>query len=444
MIGTGYVGLVSGACFAELGHLVTCIDQDEAKIAALKRGDVPIYEPGLGELLERNAERLAFTVDLAKGVAEADIVFLAVGTPSRRGDGEADLSFVHAAARQIAPALRHGTVVVIKSTVVVGTARAVRASIKEANPHVDFSIASNPEFLREGSAIEDFLHPDRVVVGVEDERGRTRMAQLYRPLSLREAPIIFTALENAEITKYAANAFLAMKITFINEVANLCEMVGGDVQDVARAIGLDNRIGAKFLHPGPGFGGSCFPKDTRAFAAVGRKHGAPLRLVEATMNVNEERVQSLSERVKNAAGGSVKGMTIGVLGIAFKPNTDDCREAASLALIPALQAEGATIRAHDPQSENMNPEMLPGVIWCDTPYQAAAEADMLVILTEWNEYRALDLAELARIMGGNVIVDMRNIYRREELAGLGLHYLSVGRPPVKPGPAAIRSVGGNG
>jgi UDPglucose 6-dehydrogenase len=444
MIGTGYVGLVSGACFAELGHVVTCIDQDETKIAALKRGDVPIYEPGLGELLERNAERLAFTIDLAKGVADADVVFLAVGTPSRRGDGEADLSFVHAAARQIAPALRPGTVVVIKSTVVVGTARAVRASIKEANPHVDFSIASNPEFLREGSAIEDFLHPDRVVVGVEDERARTRLAQLYRPLSLREAPVIFTTLENAEITKYAANAFLAMKITFINEVANFCEAVGGDVQDVARAIGLDNRIGAKFLHPGPGFGGSCFPKDTRAFAAVGRKHGAPLRLVETTMNVNNERLELLSERVKDAAGGSVKGLTIGVLGIAFKPNTDDCREAASLTLIPALQAEGAKIRAHDPRSENMDTKMLPGVIWCDTPYQAATDADMLVILTEWNEYRALDLAEIARAMSGNVIVDMRNIYRREELEGLGLHYLSVGRPAVKPAQPAIRSVGGGG
>lgn len=443
MIGTGYVGLVSGACFAELGHRVTCIDQDETKIAALKRGEAPIYEPGLVELLERNEERLSFTVDLAKGVAEAEVIFLAVGTPSRRGDGEADLSFVHAAARQIAPALRAGTVVVIKSTVVVGTARSVRGSIKEANPHIDFSIASNPEFLREGSAIEDFLHPDRVVVGVDDERARTRLAQLYRPLSLREAPIIFTTLENAEITKYAANAFLAMKVTFINEIANLCEVVGGDVQDVARAIGLDNRIGAKFLHPGPGFGGSCFPKDTRAFVAVGRKHGAPLRLVETAMKVNDERIGSLTERVRDAVGGNVKGLTIGVLGITFKPNTDDCREAASLSLIPALQTEGASVRVHDPQAENMNPGMLPGVTWCHTPYEAAKDADVLVILTEWNEYRALDLAEIARIMAGNVVVDMRNIYKREELAGLGLYYLSVGRPPVKPAASAIRSVGGS-
>jgi UDPglucose 6-dehydrogenase len=432
MIGTGYVGLVSGVCFSEFGHRVACVDQNEAKIAALQRGEIPIYEPGLEELMARNAERLTFTTDLAAAVREAEVIFLAVGTPSRRGDGEADLSYVHAAARQIAPELKPGVVVVIKSTVVVGTTARVRATIQETNPKAVFSIASNPEFLREGSAIEDFLHPDRVVIGVEDEQARSLLAQLYRPLSLRETRILFTSLENAELTKYAANAFLAMKITFINEIADLCEKVGGNVHDVARAIGFDNRIGAKFLHPGPGFGGSCFPKDTRALAAIGRKHGAPLRLVETTVKVNEERIESLRDRVKSAAGGSVANLTIGVLGIAFKPNTDDIREAASLSLIPSLQSEGATIRAHDPQAAKAASEILPNVIWCHTPYEAASGADILVILTEWNEYRALDLAELARSMAGNLIVDMRNIYKREEMIGRGFRYLSVGRPAVGP------------
>jgi UDPglucose 6-dehydrogenase len=335
------------------------------------------------------------------------VIFLAVGTPSRRGDGVAYLSYVPAAARQIAPELSAGAVVVIKSTVVVGTAAQVRATIREANPKADFSIASNPEFLREGSAIDDFLHPDRVVIGVDDERARTRLSQLYRPLNLRETPIIFTSLENAEVTKYAANAFLAMKITFINEIADLCEKVGGNVHDVARAIGLDNRIGAKFLHPGPGFGGSCFPKDTRALAAIGQKYAAPQRLVETTVRVNDERTNSLKERIRNAIGGGLANLTIGVLGIAFKPNTDDFREAPSLTLIPALQSEGATVRAHDPQAAKSASQILKDVVWCGSPYEAARGADVLVILTEWNEYRALDLGEIARAMKGNVIVDMR-------------------------------------
>jgi UDPglucose 6-dehydrogenase len=434
MIGTGYVGLVSGICFSEFGHRVTCVDQNETKIAALKRGEVPIFEPGLDELMARNIERLAFTTDLPAAVHDAEVIFLAVGTPSRRGDGEADLSYIHAAARQIAPNLSAGALVVIKSTVVVGTAALVRETIQAANPQADFSIASNPEFLREGSAIDDFLHPDRVVIGVEDERARARLAQLYRPLNLRDTPIIFTSLENAEVTKYAANAFLAMKITFINEIANLCEKVGGNVQDVASAIGLDKRIGSKFLHPGPGFGGSCFPKDTRALAAIGQRHGAPLRLVETTVEVNEQRTKSLTDRVKNSAGGSVKGMTIAVLGIAFKPNTDDFREAPSLSLIPALQEQGAMIRAHDPQATKAAGEALPNVVWCHTPYEAAIGADILVILTEWNEYRALDLSEIARVMAGNLIVDMRNVYRPDDMVGRRFRYVSIGRPVVEPAP----------
>jgi UDPglucose 6-dehydrogenase len=434
MVGTGYVGLVSGVCFSEFGHRVACVDQNEAKIAALQHGEVPIFEPGLQALMERNVERLTFTTDLARFVRDADVVFLAVGTPSRRGDGEADLSYVHAAARQIAPELKAGAVVVIKSTVVVGTASLVRATIQETNAKADFSIASNPEFLREGSAINDFLHPDRVVIGAEDERARSCLSRLYRPLNLRESPIIFTSLADAELTKYAANAFLAMKITFINEIANLCEKVGGNVQEVAQAIGLDNRIGAKFLHPGPGFGGSCFPKDTRALAAIGQNHGAPLRLVETTVSVNEERIQSLKDRVKIAAGGNLANLTIGVLGVAFKPNTDDVREAASLALIPGLQSEGATIKAHDPQAAKAAGEILSNTEWCHTPYEAARGADILVILTEWNEYRALDLTELGRVMAGNLIVDLRNIYKREEMMGRGFRYLSIGRQPVEPFP----------
>jgi len=430
MIGTGYVGLVSGVCFSEFGFDVVCVDKEPAKITALKRGEVPIFEPGLDDLMARNGERLSFTTDLAGAVGSADVVFIAVGTPSRRGDGEADLTYVHAAAREVAQAMRPGTVVVIKSTVVVGTTRQVGGIIAETAPDKDFSIAANPEFLREGSAIEDFLRPDRVVVGVEDAKGEAVLRQVYRPLYLRETPIVITSLENAEITKYAANAFLATKITFINEIANLCEKTGGDVQEIARAIGLDNRIGAKFLHAGPGYGGSCFPKDTRAIAALARQLGAPLQLIEATIAVNEERVRGIADRVVAEAGGTVAGKIIAVLGIAFKPNTDDIREAASLTVIPALQAAGATIRAHDPQAAKAAAPELPGVTWCADAYDAAQGAEILVILTEWNAYRGMDLDRLGKAMSGRVIVDMRNLYGLEDMAGKGFRYVSVGRSVI--------------
>jgi UDPglucose 6-dehydrogenase len=430
MIGTGYVGLVSGVCFSEFGFDVVCADKDPAKIAALKRGEVPIFEPGLDDLMARNKEQLAFTTDIAGAVGNADVVFIAVGTPSRRGDGEADLTYVHAAAREVAEAIRPGTVVVIKSTVVVGTTRQVGAIIAETAPDKDFSIATNPEFLREGSAIEDFMRPDRVVVGVTDERGETVLRQVYRPLNLRETPIVVTSLENAEITKYAANAFLAAKITFINEIADLCEITGGDVQDIARAIGLDNRIGGKFLHPGPGYGGSCFPKDTRAIAALARRLGAPLQLIETTIAVNEARIDGLADKIVAQAGGSVAGKTVAVLGIAFKPNTDDIREAASLTVIPALQAAGATIRAHDPEAAIAAEPELPGVTWCADAYEAAQGADILVILTEWNTYRALDMGRLGEAMSERVIIDMRNVYRLDDMRGKGFRYISVGRSAI--------------
>ena len=430
MIGTGYVGLVSGVCFSEFGFDVVCADKDPAKIAALKRGEVPIFEPGLDDLMARNAERLSFTTDIAGAVGGADVVFIAVGTPSRRGDGEADLTFVHAAAREVAQAMRPGTVVVIKSTVVVGTTRQVGAIIAEAAPDKDFSIAANPEFLREGSAIEDFMRPDRVVVGVENANAEAVLRQVYQPLYLRETPIVVTSLENAEITKYAANAFLAAKITFINEIADLCEITGGDVQDIARAIGLDNRIGGKFLHPGPGYGGSCFPKDTRAIAALARRLGAPLQLIEATIAVNDARINGLADKIVTEAGGTVAGKTVAVLGIAFKPNTDDIREAASLTVIPALQAAGATIRAHDPEAAQAAEPELPGVTWCADAYDAAQDADILVILTEWNAYRAMDMERLGEAMSGRVIIDMRNVYRLDDMRGQGFRYVSVGRSAI--------------
>jgi UDPglucose 6-dehydrogenase len=431
MIGTGYVGLVSGVCFSEFGFDVVCADKDLRKIAALERGEVPIFEPGLDDLMARNAQRVSFTTDIAGAVASADVVFIAVGTPSRRGDGEADLTYVHAAAREVAEAMRPGTVVVIKSTVVVGTTRRVGAIIAEAAPEKAFSIAANPEFLREGSAIEDFMRPDRVVVGVEDANGEAMLQQVYRPLYLRETPIVVTSLENAEITKYAANAFLAAKITFINEIADLCEKTGGDVQDIARAIGLDNRIGGKFLHPGPGYGGSCFPKDTRAIAALARRLGAPLQLIEATIAANDARINGLADRITAQAGGAVTGKTVAVLGIAFKPNTDDIREAASLTVIPALQAAGATIRAHDPEAAQAAEPELPGVTWCADAYEAAQGADILVILTEWNAYRAMDMERLGEAMSGRVIIDMRNVYRLDDMRGQGFRYVSVGRSAVE-------------
>jgi UDPglucose 6-dehydrogenase len=430
VIGTGYVGLVSGVCFSEFGFDVTCVDTDPEKIRRLKDGIIPIFEPGLEDMLARNASRLTFTTDLTAALADADAVFIAVGTPSRRGDGEADLTFVEAAARQVANAMRPGTLVVVKSTVVVGTTRRVKQIIADEVPDKEFSIASNPEFLREGSAIEDFMRPDRVVVGVDDERAEQLLRQLYRPLNLRETPIVVTSLENAEITKYAANAFLAMKVTFINEIADLCEKAGGDVQDIAKAIGIDNRIGSKFLHPGPGYGGSCFPKDTRAMAAIAARLGSPIRLVETTIRVNDERMQALAEKVAVESGGDLSGKIVAVLGIAFKPNTDDIRESASLTLIPALQEAGATIRAHDPEAMEQAAAVLKDVTWCEDAYEACDGADIVVILTEWNEYRALDLDRIGAAMRGRTLIDFRNIYRPQEMQDHALRYVSVGRPAV--------------
>lgn len=429
MIGTGYVGLVSGVCFSEFGFDVTCVDVDADKIDRLNRGDIPIYEPGLDDLVEkgRETDRLAFTTDLDAAVAAADIVFIAVGTPSRRGDGEADLRYVHDAARQIARAMRPGTVVAIKSTVVVGTCREVKRIISEERPGVAFSIASNPEFLREGSAVEDFMRPDRVIVGVDDERGEEVMRRLYRPLFLRETPMVITTLENAELAKYAGNAFLAMKVTFINEVADLCEAAGADVQVIASAIGLDKRIGNKFLHAGPGFGGSCFPKDTRAFAATGRKHAAPQRLIEAVIDVNERRKVAMAERILRILGEKREGSTVAIFGIAFKPNTDDVREAPSLSIIPALMDAGVKVRAHDPEAMDQARQALDGVEWRRSAYEAAQGADAAVILTEWNDYRALDLNRLKRDMNGDALIDLRNIYRGEEATEAGLRYFPLGK-----------------
>ncbi|SNZ20653.1 UDP-glucose dehydrogenase family protein [Cohaesibacter gelatinilyticus] len=429
MIGTGYVGLVSGVCFSEFGFDVTCVDVDQSKIDTLNKGEVPIFEPGLDTLLDRNtkAGRLTFTTNFDEAVSQADAIFIAVGTPSRRGDGEADLQYVWAAARQIANAAKPGVVIVTKSTVVVGTNRKVAEIIREENPDLDFSIASNPEFLREGSALEDFMRPDRVVVGVEDKRAEEVMRNLYRPLFLRETPIVFTGLEDAELIKYAANAFLAVKISFINEVANLCEQVGGNVQQVASAIGLDKRIGGKFLHAGPGFGGSCFPKDTRAFAATGEKFGAPQRLVEAVIEVNESRKANMAERVLAKLGPDPKGKTVCILGVAFKPNTDDVRESPTLAIIPILQEAGVIVRAHDPEGMDQAKPQLDNVIWCSDAYDAAEGADALALVTEWNEYRALDMNRLHDAMNGDVVVDMRNVYQPDNMRAKGFDYSSIGR-----------------
>jgi len=431
MIGTGYVGLVSGVCFAEFGFEVTCVDTNPSIVERLSAGKVTIYEPGLDEMLERNLKqgRLRFTTELVEAVRAADVVFIAVGTPSRRGDGAADLQYIFAAADEIADHMQPGAVIAIKSTVVVGTGARVRDHIRARRPGVAFSMASNPEFLREGSAIEDFMRPDRVVVGADDETGRETMRRVYRPLNLRETPIVMTTLENAELIKYAANAFLAMKVTFINQVADLCEKVGGNVHDVARGIGMDKRIGSKFLHAGPGFGGSCFPKDTRAFAATGREHGAPQRLIEAVVDVNENRKREMAERIV-AAARETGGRTVAILGIAFKPGTDDVREAPSLDIVPALQEAGLTVRAHDPEAmENAKP-LLAGVTWCDSAYEAVDGADVTVLLTEWNHFRALDLKRVAELMRGKVLIDMRNVYQAADLAGSGLAYQSVGRPAV--------------
>jgi len=435
MIGTGYVGLVSGACFSEFGVHVCCVDKDAGKIERLRNGEIPIYEPGLDDLVARNvaAGRLSFTLDLKDAMQGVDAVFIAVGTPSRRGDGHADLSYVYGAAEEIAQNLDHYTVVVTKSTVPVGTGREVEAIIRRTRPDADFDVASNPEFLREGSAIGDFMRPDRVVIGTTSERASEVMRRLYRPLYLIETPIVVTSLETAELTKYAANTFLAAKITFINEIADLCEKVGANVHDVARGIGLDGRIGKKFLHPGPGYGGSCFPKDTLALVRTAQQVGSPLRIIETVVDVNDKRKRQMAERIIAACGGTVDGKTVGVLGVTFKPNTDDMRDAPSLDIVPALQKAGATVRAFDPAGMHEAAKLLPGVEWADDAYGALDGADCVAILTEWNEFRALDLKRIKKLLKRPVMVDLRNIYNPEDMAEAGFAYSSIGRPSAPVG-----------
>jgi UDPglucose 6-dehydrogenase len=434
MIGTGYVGLVTGACLSEFGVDVVCVDKDAAKIAGLEEGKIPIYEPGLDKLVETNmrAQRLSFTTDLKSAVKGADAVFIAVGTPSRRGDGHADLSYVYAAAEEVALALDpdHYAVIVTKSTVPVGTGAEVARIISKTRPDADFDIASNPEFLREGAAINDFMRPDRVVIGVRTDRAREVMRQIYRPLFLIETPIVFTSVETSELIKYAANTFLATKITFINEIADLCEKLGTDVHDVARGIGLDGRIGRKFLHPGPGYGGSCFPKDTLALVRTAQEVGAPLRIIETVVSINDRRKEAMAERVIAAAGGSVAGKTIAILGLTFKPNTDDMRDSPSLVIVPALQAAGATLRAFDPAGMEEAKKHLSDVVWCDTAYECLGGADLLAIITEWNEFRSLDLKRVKQLMRDPVIVDMRNVYEPAAMAQAGFRYSSIGRPTL--------------
>jgi len=430
MIGSGYVGLVSGACFADFGHVVTCVDKDPAKIEALMRGDIPIFEPGLDDLVATNVKegRLFFATDLTDAVRSADAVFIAVGTPSRRGDGHADLSYVYQAAREIAQVMDGYTVIVTKSTVPVGTGDEVERIVRETRPDADFAVVSNPEFLREGAAIADFKRPDRIIIGTDDERARKVMAELYRPLYLNQAPILYTGRRTAELTKYAANAFLATKITFINEIADLCEKVGANVQEVARGIGLDNRIGSKFLHAGPGYGGSCFPKDTLALIKTAQDAGSPVRIVETVAAVNDQRKRAMARKVVAACGGSVRGKTVAVLGLTFKPNTDDMREAPSLSIITALQDGGATIRAYDPEGMEQARNLLENVTYCDSAYDCVEGADALVIVTEWDAFRALDLDRIKARMKAPVVVDLRNIYRAGEMARRGFVYVSVGRP----------------
>ena len=432
MIGTGYVGLVSAACLSEFGHDVVCVDKDEAKIAGLHAGKVPIFEPGLDEVVATNvkAGRLSFTSDLAAAMPAADAVFIAVGTPSRRGDGHADLSFVFGAAEEIAASLEGYTVVVTKSTVPVGTGRKVEDIIRKLRPGADFDVASNPEFLREGSAIEDFRRPDRVVVGCETDRARDVIKEIYRPLYLHETPIVFTSRETSELIKYAANAFLATKITFINEMADLCEKVGADIQDVARGIGLDGRIGSKFLHAGPGFGGSCFPKDTLALLKTSQDSGAPARIVGTVVEVNDDRKSKMADKIIQAFGG-VSGKTVAVLGLTFKPNTDDMRDAPSLVIVPILQAAGARIRGYDPEGMTEAKKLL-DIELCGDAYEAISGADGVVILTEWNEFRALDLGRLRSLLTHTLMVDLRNIYRPSHMAEAGFTYVSVGRATVGP------------
>ena len=430
MIGAGYVGLVSGACLADFGHAVVCIDTDPDKIAALRAGRMPIYEPGLEALVAENVRqgRLAFRTGMAEAVAQADAVFIAVGTPSRRGDGFADLSYVHAAAREIAGALTGFTVVVTKSTVPVGTGDEVERLIREANPAADVAVASNPEFLREGAAIADFKRPDRIVVGAEDARAVAVLNEIYRPLYLNQAPILVTGRRTAELTKYAANAFLATKITFINEIADLCEQVGADVQQVARGIGLDNRIGGKFLHAGPGYGGSCFPKDTLALVKTAQDYATPMRIVETVVAVNESRKRAMARKVIAACGGSVRGRTIALLGLTFKPNTDDMRDAPSLAIVAGLQDAGARVQAYDPEGMAQAGALMPGLACAEDPYSCAEGADALVIVTEWDAFRALDLDRLRCIMAKPVLVDLRNIYDAGTAARHGFTYRGIGVP----------------
>jgi UDPglucose 6-dehydrogenase len=429
MIGSGYVGLVSGACFADFGHDVICVDKDAGKIAALERGEIPIFEPGLADLVSANvkAGRLSFTTSLPEAVAQAQAVFIAVGTPSRRGDGHADLSYVHQAARDIAAAVSGYTVVVTKSTVPVGTGDEVERIIAEANPAAEFAVVSNPEFLREGAAIADFKRPDRIVIGTDDARAVGVMNELYRPLYLNHSPILVTSRRTAELTKYAANAFLATKITFINEIADLCEQVGADVQDVARGIGLDNRIGRRFLHAGPGYGGSCFPKDTLALIKTAQDYAAPIRIVETVAAVNDQRKRAMARKVAAVCGGSVRGKTVAVLGLTFKPNTDDMRDAPALALIAALQDQGARVRAYDPEGMEQARPLLQDIAFTSDPYACAEGADVLVIVTEWDAFRALDLTRLKSLMTAPVMVDLRNVYKPEDMRNQGWTYASVGR-----------------
>jgi UDPglucose 6-dehydrogenase len=430
MIGSGYVGLVSGACFADFGHDVICVDHNEGKIAALKRGEMPIYEPGLATIVADNfaAGRLRFSTDLAPAVADADVVFIAVGTPSRRGDGHADLSYVYAAAADIAKAIKDFTLVVTKSTVPVGTGDEVERIIREANPLADVAVVSNPEFLREGAAIEDFRRPDRIVIGMEDERARSVITEVYRPLYLNQAPLLFVGRRTAELIKYASNAFLAMKIAFINEIADLCEKTGANVQNVAHGIGLDKRIGSKFLNAGPGYGGSCFPKDTLALVKTGQDYDTPLRLVEMTVEINDRRKRAMGRKIIAAMDNNVRGKTVGILGLTFKPNTDDMRDAPSIAIIQALKDAGANIRAFDPEGMEMARSMIDGVDYCSDAYEVAAGSDCLVLVTEWNSFRSLDLQRVKALMNVPTFVDLRNVYRKDEMETAGFSYWSVGRP----------------
>lgn len=430
IIGTGYVGLVSGACFSEFGHEVTCVDINEATIAKLKQGEIPIFEPGLDELVKRNSRfgRLKFTSDIKEGVRDVDAVFIAVGTPSRRGDGHADLSYVYAAAQQVAESITRPCLMVTKSTVPVGTAKHVAAIVAKARPDMTIDVASNPEFLREGSAIEDFMRPDRVVCGTSSESAQAVLRDIYRPLSLREVPILFVETETSEMIKYAANAFLAIKITFINEIADLCEKTGANVQNVARGIGMDNRIGGKFLHAGPGYGGSCFPKDTTALLKTAEDHESPMQIVKATVDVNNQRKRMMGRRVITAAGGSVADKKIALLGLTFKPNTDDMRDSPSIDIVRVLQDNGARVSAFDPEGRHQAEKMLENVEFAEDAYDAMQDADVLVLVTEWNEFRALDLERVKRLLKSPTIVDLRNIYRPDQMQAAGFAYTSIGRP----------------